>query len=80
MISEFPSMSKFYDVTTGSPDVVDGHHGMPHFVPYESAIGLGKVSGHTPFRGMGRRTGLSTATNGDDIWEGVATSFGGWPE
>lgn len=41
-------------------------------VDYKTAIGLGEMSGHTPFRAMGRRASLATTVGGDDIWEGSA--------
>jgi len=62
-------------VDTGLNEAIHGHHNMPHVVDYRTAIGLLKVSGHVPFRAAGRREGLSTATAGDDLWNGTATSL-----
>lgn len=42
---------------------------------YETAIGLNAISGHTPFRGVGRRSSLATTAGGDDLWEGVAAEI-----
>lgn len=69
------SLQHFYDVDLGTIERVQGHHGMPHTVDYLTAVGLGKVAGHSIFRGLGRREALSTGAAGNDIWEGVATTF-----
>lgn len=69
------SLLHFYDVDTLSIERVNGHHGMPHVVDYLTAVGLGKVAGHSIFRGLGRRDSLSTGSAGNDIWEGVAATF-----
>lgn len=52
-----------------------GHHGHDVSVDYRTAVGMGNVEGHSLFRGFGYRTGLSTAVNGDDIWQGTATTL-----
>lgn len=36
-------------------------------VDYLDAVGLGVISGHTPFRGFGRRDSLATTAGGDDV-------------
>lgn len=63
------------DVDSGEYTHADGHHNMPHVVDYRSAIGLGKVAGHTLFRATGRRDALSAVITGDDIWNGSATTL-----
>lgn len=75
--SSHPSFAPQYckDGDTGLFTPVIGHHGSPIIVDYQTAIGLGKIPGHTRFKATGRRAGLSTASIGDDIWNGVATSF-----
>src|SRR3990167_7119081 len=75
MISRYPELSNYLDVDTGAATATEGHHGMPHFVPYETAIGVGKVTGHSKFRGYGERLTCSTSVTGDDIWNGVATTI-----
>lgn len=74
-IFEYPEGIKAADSVTGIIDNVDSHHGKLITVDYRTAIGLGVVSGHTTLRGLGRRVSISTATNGDDIWPGVATTL-----
>jgi len=68
----FPSYGYHRDFTSGLPVKNDGHDGILHTVDYLDAIGLGKVAGHTGFRGFGQRSALSTSVTGDDIWSGVA--------
>lgn len=41
---------------------------------YQTAIGIGEMSGHVPFRAIGRRTALATTVGGDDLWEGTAVT------
>jgi len=53
--------------STGAIESVNGHDGMLHTCDYLDAIGMGKVAGHTPFHGYGRRESLATTTGGDDI-------------
>ena len=60
------------NIETGFYEPSSGHHGIPHTVNYETAIGLDKVSGHTHFRGIGFRSGISATVGGDDIWEGAS--------
>src|SRR5574340_42882 len=43
-------------------------------IDYQTAIGLGNLTGHVPFRAMGRRTSLATTVGGDDLWEGTAVT------
>lgn len=62
------------DTVTGNSDAINSHHGKLHVLGYETAIGIGEISGHTLFRGFGRREALSTAAAGDDIWEGAAVT------
>ena len=75
MISSFPDSLKLKDSVTGAINQAESHHNFLINVPYTEAIGLGVVSGHSMFRGLGRREALSTAAAGDDIWEGTATSI-----
>lgn len=63
------------DVDSSEYTHIEGHHNMPHFVDYRTAIGLGKVTGHRVFRATGRREALSAIVTGDDIWNGTATSL-----
>ena len=43
------------------------------FLDYQTSIGIGSYgTGHKAFRGFGRRSSLTTATNGNDIWQGAA--------
>jgi hypothetical protein len=42
---------------------------------YQTAIGLGKVPRHVPFRALGRRESLSTVATGDDVWNGAAAGL-----
>jgi hypothetical protein len=72
MIDEFPKTIKARDSVTNDVVSVLTHHGLLIGVNYEDAIGLGAISGHTHFRGFGRRQGLTTAASGDDLWEGVS--------
>jgi len=65
----------YHDVDTDTYLPVDGHDGVAHFADYRTALGMGKVSGHNTFRGLGRRVSLTTATTGNDIWEGAAIAF-----
>src|SRR5574340_1745226 len=43
-------------------------------IDYQTAIGLGNLTGHVPFRAMGRRAALATTVGGDDLWEGTAVT------
>lgn len=61
--------------STGEIEHVNGHDGMGHSCDYKDAIGMGKIAGHSMFRGFGRRADLSTGTGGNDIWDGVAVAF-----
>lgn len=43
-------------------------------IDYQTAIGIGEISTHTPFRAVGRRASLATTVGGDDLWEGAAVT------
>lgn len=75
MIKTLPDPIKGTDSVSGAINNLISHHSMLLNVDYRSGIGLGVITGHTPFRAVGRRSGLSIATAGDDIWNGVATSL-----
>lgn len=66
------------DVNTNTITTTDGHSGMPHVVPYQAAVGMGLVAGHTHFSGIGRRDSLATTTGGDDISDLAAVAIP-WP-
>ena len=51
------------------------HHGQLQVIDYKDAIGIGAVSGHSVFRGFGRRDSLATTAGGDDLWEGTAVTL-----
>lgn len=75
MISRYPQQLQLKDSISGQIEDALSHHQFAINVPYIEAIGLGAVSGHTPFRGLGRREALSAAVGGDDVWDGVATTI-----
>lgn len=75
----YPNPAKIYDVETGLVDDINGHHGMPHIVNYEDAIGLGLVAGHSELKGLGRRDGLTTLAGGEDISDVVTLTAGTLP-
>jgi len=58
---------------TGSTVVTE--EGLVGTIPYHDLIRLGKIPGHSPFRGFGQRPSLSTVATGDDIWTGTATTI-----
>lgn len=74
-IYEYPEGIKAADSITGLIGNLLSHHNILLNVDYRTGIGMGVVSGHTPFRGLGRRASISTTTNGDDLWGGVATTL-----
>jgi len=75
MIRVYPDSTKARDSVTNAINDIQSHHNFLINVPYQVGIGLGVVAGHSTFRGFGRREALSTATNGDDLWEGTATTL-----
>lgn len=75
MISVYPDPDKARDSITKDINDLESHHSFLITTDYTDAIGLGAVEGHSKFRGFGRRTALSTATTGDDLWEGAATTL-----
>lgn len=64
----------FYDSETTGHSELTGADGAIHVLDYEAAIALGHIAAHQPFRGYGQRSSLSTATGGDDVWEGTSTT------
>lgn len=75
MITTYPNVLQEVDSLTGIPNKLQSHHSFPIAIDKRTAIGVGAIPTHVPFRGLGRRDSLSTSALGDDIWEGVATSM-----
>lgn len=44
-------------------------------IDYLEAIGIGEITGHSQFRGLGRRDALATTVGGDDISDIVAVAI-----
>lgn len=75
MISRYPDIATYLDSDTGSPALVKGFDNAALGVDYLTAVGLGKIAGHSRLRTFGQRQSLSTAATGDDVWEGTATTI-----
>lgn len=75
MITEYPSSDKYLDSETGLVASVKGMDNCSGHIDYENLIGRGLIPGHEVFEGYGQRSSCSTAVNGDDVWEGVATTM-----
>lgn len=75
MITEYPQGTKYLDSVTGLITSVKGMDNHAAAIDYLDMIGIGAISGHSLFRGWGERSSLSTSVNGDDVWQGTATTL-----
>lgn len=48
-------------------------------IDYRDVVAIGEMSGHTPFRGFGRRDSLATTVGGDDVSDIAAVAIP-WPD
>lgn len=69
------ALQHYYDLESATIERVEGHEGMPHVVDYLTAVGLGLKIGHSEFGGFGERSSLSSASTGDDLWNGVSATL-----
>lgn len=75
MITEYPIGEKYLDIETGLVTSIKGMDNAAASINYLDLIGTNLIAGHEIFEGYGERTFCSTATLGDDVWQGTATTL-----